>query len=253
MFLEERKNQIIDFLQNHHRVTVNQLTALLKVSEATVRRDLQDLEQQGALKRTRGGAILHQSSNVEPPYTQKEATAFEEKKYIGRLAANFINDGDTIILDAGTTTAQLIPYITQKELTIITNSVCAIPPLSTNPDINLIVAGGYSRYHSRALVGEWALTMLKQFHASKLFLGVDGIDLAYGYTTNSLEEAPLKRQMLQRTDEVFILADSSKFNLVTLNKIAELEDIDHIISDDKLPSDLAEKYISRGVNIINQM
>ena len=250
MFFEERKNQIIDFLQNNHRVTVNQLTALLNVSEATARRDLQDLEQQGVLKRTRGGAILHQSSNVEPPYAQKEATALEEKKYIGRLAANFISDGDTIILDAGTTTAQVIPYITQKKLTVITNSVCAITPLSANPDISLIVAGGYNRYHSRALVGDWALTMLKQIHASKLFLGVDGIDLAYGYTTNSLEEAPLKRQMLQRTDEVFILADSSKFNLVTLNKIADLEEVDHIISDDKLSPDLAVKYMNRGVNII---
>ncbi len=252
MFAEERRRRILDILQNQHRVTVNQLIEDLPVSEATVRRDLQDLEQQGSLKRTRGGAILNNTNNFEPPYPQKEVLASEEKEYIGQLAATYINDGDTLIIDSGTTTLQIISYLTQKNLTVITNSVCAIKALSLNSDIKFIVTGGYNRYHSRSLVGDWTLTMLKHLHANKVFLGVDGIDLIYGFTTPSIEEVAIKQQMIQSADEVFVIADSSKFSKVTLNKIAEIEKVDYIVTDTKLPPSLAEKYVSRGITIINQ-
>lgn len=252
MFAEERKRKILDILQNQHRVTVSQLIDNLPVSEATVRRDLQDLEQQGSLKRTRGGAILNRANNLEPPYAQKEVLASEEKKYIGQLAAAYVNDGDTLIIDSGTTTLQMIPYLTQKDLTVITNSVCAITALSLNPNIKFIVTGGYNRYHSRALVGDWTLTMLRQLHANKAFLGVDGIDLIYGFTTPSVEEVAIKQQMLQSADEVFVIADSSKFSKVTLNKIADIEKVDSIVTDPNLPPSLAEKYVVRGITMITQ-
>ncbi|CUH97333.1 hypothetical protein P22_3460 [Propionispora sp. 2/2-37] len=252
MFVEERKKRILDILQDQHRVTVNQLTESLPVSEATIRRDLQDLEQQGSLKRTRGGAILSHSSNFEPPFPQKEALASEEKKYIGKLAASFLNDGDTVIIDSGTTTLQTIAHLNQKDLTVITNSVCAITALSQKPDIRFIVAGGYNRCQSQALVGDWTLTMLKQFHANKLFLGVDGIDLIYGFTTPSIEEVAIKQQMIKCADEVFVIADSNKFNRVTLNKVAEIEEVDYIITDPQLSPVLAEKYTNRGVTIITK-
>lgn len=249
MFAPERRQRILELLQSESRVTVTQLTEALQVSEATVRRDLQELEQNGLLIRTHGGAMLDSSSGLELSFAEKEVTSLDEKKYIAKLAASFIKEGDTIILDAGTTTLEMVPYITQKNLTIVTNSLMAAVGLSQNPEIELIIVGGQNRYKTKAITGFLAQQTLQMFQADKVFLGVNGVHLQHGITTPTVEEAMLKKQMIKSAKELFVLADSSKLQKVTFTKIEDLSNIDWILTDPNVKARVLEQYRKENIHI----
>lgn len=250
MFVEERRKNIIKLLEQQTRITVSELTETLKVSEATVRRDLQELETQGVLKRTHGGAMLDSPSGFEASFDEKEITALEEKKEIAKAAASFIKEGDTIILDAGTTTMQMIPFIMQKKITVITNSLVAANALSSSPEVQLFVAGGYNRFKTKALIGRETQQFFSMYYADKLFLGANGVDISHGITTPTVEEAPIKHQMVKSAKEVFVLADHSKFNQVSLSKIASIDEIDCIITDSKIEKQTLDSFQTRGIDVL---
>jgi DeoR family fructose operon transcriptional repressor len=175
MFAEERQKKIVLALEKKESVKVNELSEYFNVSEATIRRDLQEMESKKLLKRTHGGAVKIGIINFEPSFSDKKNENNQEKIAIGKMAASMINDGDTIILDSGTTTLEIAKNITAKNITVITNSIDVAAELLNKDNIELILTGGKIRNSTRAMVGEICQNTYKNFRASKAFIGANGI------------------------------------------------------------------------------
>lgn len=252
MFAEERRSKILDFLQKERRVKVDRLSEEFGVSEVTVRRDLKELEEEGHLRRTHGGAVLVNHRKFEPSVTEKAEHFGDEKKLIGQLAAELIQDGETILIDAGTTTIQIIQYLKEKQdLTIVTNGFNVVNEvLKYNYPFELVVIGGNVKKRTQAIVGPLAEVVLEKIRVDKVFLGANGVTLEDGVTTPDLLEANIKKKMLEVGQQRILLADHSKFNRVLFSKIVDLEEIDLLITDKMDPTE-KERYEQVGVEIIH--
>lgn len=234
MLAAERRNKILDLLKASQAVTVSEFCEILESSEATIRRDLTLLENEGKLERTHGGALFSENKlNSEDKVKSRESMAVYEKLGIAQQAFSLIEDHDSLILDAGTTTLELAKLIGQSKLylTIITNSTIVFSELIENPNVELIMLGGRVRSNTLAVVGTVADEMLKRFHVDKVFLGTNGITLDNGLSTSDLDEAQIKRTMLTMAKQRIVLADNSKFNKVFMNQIAPLSMIDVVVTD----------------------
>jgi DeoR family transcriptional regulator, fructose operon transcriptional repressor len=251
MFTNERRKNIIEQLKIQSRITVSELTETLSVSEATIRRDLHELQKQGLLKRARGGAIINSPINIEQTFNEKEISSLVEKKYIACIASSFIKDNDVIIMDSGTTTIQMIPFITQKNITVITNSIATAYAISTYSNISLIMIGGQHRQITKAVVGCYANNMLKSLHADKAFIGTNAFDTSFGFSTPNPEEAETKKSMISIADEIFITLDYTKFNKISMVQFANLKTIDSIITDKKINKKIMLNLQMEGVNVFN--
>lgn len=233
MFAEERKKRIVKLLENKKRASVNELSESFDVSRATIRRDLSELEKSGFLRRTHGGAILSGSSKLEPSFKEKEDKLAAEKKLIGKKAAKIIKNGDTIFIDAGTTTRHIIDFLEdKKDLTIVTHALHIINKVNEqNLDCELIVVGGNFKWSTEAMIGPMAEDYLKKLRVDKSFVGLNGFNLESAATTPDLREAKIKEIALEIAGENFILFDQSKWEEVFFYRFAELDEIDFIITD----------------------
>lgn len=249
MFAEERKGKITEMIKSGKSVRVSDLAQQFGVSESTIRRDLADLEAVGMVKRTHGGAVDNFATSFEPSFAEKEDKYAKEKEYIGKIAASFIKDGDTIILDSGTTTKYIVPNITAKNVTIITNSLNIAYELSNNSNFEVIVTGGLLRTRTQALVGDIAQSTLRQFRVDKAFIGANGVSLRFGVTTPNVIEAATKRVMMENAREIFLVIDSSKFDQVSFSLICPVNAIDYIVTNRIEESEKAQ-YEKLGVRII---
>lgn len=250
MFAEERTIKIKQLIKNGESVKVSELAKEFNVSETTIRRDLIKLETSGKIIRTHGGALSSSSANFEPSFLEKQDKFLSEKQHIGKIAATHIVDGDTVILDSGTTTQYIVRYITAKDITIITNSVNLANELSEKKDVEVIVTGGTIRLNTKAMVGPIAENVLKRFKADKLFLGANGVSFESGVTTPNYIEASIKSAMVSSAKKVYLAVDSSKFNSTSLSLICQISNIDYIITD-KLPEDYL-KYTHLGIEFITE-
>lgn len=250
MFAEERKIKIEQMVKDGQSVRVSDLSKVFNVSETTIRRDLNELEASGQLIRTYGGALSGDNTGFEPSFTEKQDKFLAEKEYIGKLAASLINDGDTVILDSGTTTQYIARYITARETTILTNSVNLVDELSNKDETEVLVTGGSIRKNTKAMVGPVAENMMRQFKADKLFLGANGVSLSSGVTTPNYIEASIKRAMVESAKEIYLTVDSSKFDEISFSLICPVSKINYIITD-KLPKDFV-KYTHLGVEFITK-
>ncbi len=249
MFAEERKSKITEMIKNGKSVRVSELAKQFGVSESTIRRDLTNLETIGMIKRTHGGAVDNFVTSFEPSFAEKEDKYAKEKERVGKLAASFIKDGDTIILDSGTTTKYIVPNITAKNVTIITNSLNIAYELSNNSNFEVIVTGGLLRTRTRALVGDIAQGTLRQFRVDKAFIGANGVSLRFGVTTPNVIEAATKRAMMENAREIFLVIDSSKFDQVSFSLICPVNTIDYIVTD-RIEESERVQYEKIGVRII---
>ena len=249
MFAEERKGKITEMIKNGKSVRVSELAKQFGVSESTIRRDLADLETIGMIKRTHGGAVDNFVTSFEPSFAEKEDKYAKEKEYIGKLAASFIKDGDTIILDSGTTTKYIVPNITAKNVTIITNSLNIAYELSNNSNFEVIVTGGLLRTRTQALVGDIAQGTLRQFRVDKAFIGANGVSLRFGVTTPNVVEAATKRAMMENAKEIFLVIDSSKFDQVSFALTCPVNTIDYIVTD-RIEESEKVQYEKIGVRIV---
>lgn len=248
MFAEERRKKIISFLENEKRASVNELSKNFDVSRATIRRDLSELEKDGFLRRTHGGAILSGSSKLEPSFKEKEDKLAAEKRIIGKKAAGIIKDGDTVFIDAGTTTRYIIDFLkNKKDLTIVTHALHIINKVNEeNLDCELIVIGGNFKWSTEAMIGPMAEDYLKKLRVDKSFIGSNGFNLDSGATTPDLREAKIKELALEIAGENFLLFDQSKWKEVYFYRFAELNQIDFIITDsieESREKNLSEKKI----------
>jgi DeoR family transcriptional regulator of aga operon len=247
----DRRVYIIDKLNSSGQVDVSSLSRELEVSEVTIRNDLEKLEEKNILIRARGGAIKLDRVSTDISISDKHKQHSEEKKRIGAAAAQFILDGETIILDSGTTTMEIVKNLPKTiSLTVISNALNIANQLSEHPDVNLIIPGGILRKKSLSLVGSTAEESFKNFYCDKLFLAVDGIDPAYGVSTPNLEEAQLNRVMISISKQVIVVTDSSKFHKRCLALISPLNNIDMVITDSGISAEDRTKLENSGVKVI---
>ncbi|HIX27017.1 MAG TPA: DeoR/GlpR family DNA-binding transcription regulator [Candidatus Barnesiella excrementigallinarum] len=248
MTKEERHAIILDLLMQHNSILVTELADHLNVSSVTIRKDLTDLEKEKKLYRNHGKAILINPYINDRNVNEKEKFYIEEKRLIGMQAASMITKKDSILIASGTTMHALARCIqTTDKLTVITASLQVALILSKDKNIDIIQLGGILRHSSLSVVGKYAEAALSDFSCSKLFIGVDGIDLDFGITTTDMMEASLNRVMMQTAQKVIVLADSSKFGRRGFSKISDMEDIDQIITDSKIPPATAKRIEEMGI------
>jgi DeoR/GlpR family transcriptional regulator of sugar metabolism len=250
MTKEERHSLIIDTLIKHESIMVSDLSSLLAVSAVTIRKDLTELEKDNKLYRSHGKAILINPYINNRSVNEKEKLYRDEKKQIGKAAASLITKDDSIIIASGTTVLAFARSIRPTHrLTVISASLQVSEILGSNESIDVVQLGGSLRNSSLSAVGKYAEAPLADFSCSKLFLGVDGIDLDFGITTTDIREADLNKVMMRAAQKTIVLADSSKFRRRGFSKIANMDEIDLIITDSHISDKLAQRIESMGIEL----
>ncbi|MGQ7409387.1 DeoR/GlpR family DNA-binding transcription regulator [Streptococcus suis] len=221
MLKSERKQVILEKIKEEQFVRLEELVDILNTSESTVRRDLDDLEAAGKLRRVHGGAEVPANLQLEESIHEKSVKNVQEKRQVAEKAAEQIVSGDVIFLDAGTTTGLLIDLLDQENLTVVTNSIHHAVRL-VEKQIKTIIIGGNVKSSTDASIGAVALEQLRQLNFDKAFLGMNGIDKDF-LTTPDIEEATIKRTVLDNAEESFVLADASKIGQFSFVKVAAVE------------------------------
>ncbi len=249
--IAERHQFILNRLRESGHVTVLSLSRDLKVSAVTIRKDLKNLEERKLLFRTHGSATPNNPYINDRPVNEKEKIRVVQKQRIARNAAALIEPGDSIILASGTSVIELARQIKAVEqLTVVTASLNAALILSRDPLIEIIQLGGTVRKSSSSIVGHYAEALLNNFSCSKLFLGVDGIDPEYGFTTTNAMEAILNQQMIKTAQRIIVLADSTKFGRRGFSRICGLSDVDIIITDNEITVPFVKSIEEAGIEIM---
>ncbi len=251
MFAEERKSRIVELINENEKATVTELCTLFDVSRATIRNDLNELDEKGLIKRTHGGAISTQSVSFEMNYVEREVRFQSEKESIARQAVKYIREGDCIGLDAGSTTYELAKLLSGfSKLKIVTYDLNIAAYLDTNTEHTVILAGGEIRKHFHYLTGEAALRTLQDLYCDVLFLAGNGVDAQKGLTTPNLDTARIKRCLIANSRHKILLADHSKINNISFTKYADVSEIDVFITDAGADQKSLEAFEKRDVEVI---
>jgi len=248
MFAEERRAAIAEILKRGNSVYVTELCKEFGVSEATIRRDLAVLERMRLLKRTHGGAVPP-TFGLESSFEEKRVQNLDLKAMIGRTAASLVNDDETILLDAGTTTLQIALNLRGRRITVATNCIDVANAFIDDPAVEVWLLGGILRKKPRSLVGFLANEALNALHFDKVFLAANAVHVKFGATTPNMLEAETKRRMLMAGKEKILVADHSKFNLGGICRICDLEELDLIITDIYADKDVASE-IERKTKVL---
>ena len=250
MLKETRQTQIRDIVEDRGQITVAELNSLLNVSEATVRRDLDELAEAGVVQRTHGGALRARHTEAEPPILVRQSEQAAEKARIGRLAASFVHDKQTIFLGSGTTVEALTPHLaTGCDLTVITNSLPVVNALSGRPNIELIVVGGMLRRSELSMVGHIAEQAVAELRADIAFLGMRAIAPEHGFTSDFLPEALTDRAIFKIAPRRVVVADHTKFGRVSSVFLAPVTAAEDIVSDTGLDTAMADQLRERGLRL----
>jgi len=252
LLVEERRRRMMEILDAQERATVEELVDRFGVSAVTIRGDLDALTATGAIVRSHGGALKRVEASDEP-IDVKETLHHAEKTRIARAALAMIRDGETIILDSGTTTVEIARQIRSSELrslNVVTNALNIAMELANLPHVRVIMIGGLLRPMAYTLVGPSAENALRGLNADRVFLGVDGLDPEIGLMTPDVLEAKLNAIMIEIAREVVVVADSSKFQRRSLSVIAKLDKVHKLITDDAAPPEIAAALRARNVEVV---
>ncbi|WP_369018609.1 DeoR/GlpR family DNA-binding transcription regulator [Thermatribacter velox] len=251
MIVEERRLKILGVLEEKKTVSVKELVKLFGVSEDTIRQDLRVLDRQRLLRRTYGGAVRIGKSSAEIPFSLREISNRKVKELIGREAVKLIEEGDSIIFDASTTSLQVARSIDPaKRVTILTTSLDICISLAHNPNFNIISTGGTLHAPSFSFVGPQAESAIRNYFADCLFLGAKAISLEQMAIADVFElEAHLKKTMIQSTRKVVLVAESSKLKEQAFFKIADLSAIHILVTDGDVDKEAVEKLEELGVEV----
>lgn len=253
MLAEERRNKVQEIVEENGRVTVEEIVAKFGVSAVTARADLDILAKRGSAMRSHGGAVRQLNPVVDYPLRFKAAIHHAEKTRIAHAAVQLIKPHQTILLDSGTTTAQVARQIKASRihpLTVITNALNVAYELTETDGISLIMLGGILRPSSSSFVGPQADHMLRDLHADHLFLAVDGLHPDIGFSTPDILEAQLNTVMIRVSSEVTVVADASKFGRRSLSLIGKIESASRIITDNRVDAEMAEAVRAKGVELV---
>ncbi len=246
-----RQRAILSAVEAQGTVRVGELAQQFHVTEMTIRRDLSELERKELVKRIHGGGISTRGRFYEPTLTLRNTVHIQEKQQIAKAAADLIKDGDTIALDVGSTTYEVARCLTsRRNLTIITPSLLIATLFVNQPDIRLILPGGIVRPGETAMVGELSIRAFEIFHVDKLFLGVGGIDAWAGLTEYNLDDAQVKQAMLKTAKQKIAVADGSKFDHIAVVKIAPLDVLDILLTNQSPPQSLVVALEQAHVRVI---
>ena len=245
--LNEKEQQVLPFLVKDPNLGVADLAKELSDSSVTMRSYLNALAEKGYLYRVRGGAI----PTIHPEIVEREQTKQREKRAIAEYAASMVDDGDTIMIEAGTTTAMVARFLLGKrDVSVVTNNSLALAHARGNPGLRVNVVGGEFRPANESIVGPLALDTLAQFHVKTAFVGTDGFSVANGLSTHLVEGAEVVRCMASQADRVVVLADSGKFGRTGFVRVLPLSRIDIIVTDDTLPEAGRSELEETGVRVV---
>lgn len=248
--IDERHKYILELLKQQGYVRVQELSEKLKVSEVTIRKDLKYLESKKILQRNHGSASNLTSIISDKHIDVKEKLQMEEKVRIAQAANSLLEPNDKIIIASGTTLLAFANAIDVREnIIVLTSSVKVSLTLCYNPYIEVIQLGGAIRKNSVSVIGHYAESTLESLSCSKLFIGVDGIDLDNGLSTSDMHEARINQKMIDAAQRIIVLTDSSKFGRRGFCKICDFDKIHHIITDTKAPAHIIEMIREKGIEV----
>lgn len=247
MLASERHREIIARLNAIGGVRVAQLASELSVTQETIRRDLERLDAEGKLIRTHGGAMAVETDRRELPLDVRETVNLEFKRAIARRAVKEIVPGDVIALDASSTAHELAKVIPDIAITVVTNALPIASALIDKPSVRVIITGGILDRPSVSMVGPLAEQSLERFHVQKLFFSCRGLDLARGLSVTADEHAGIKRRMIDVCERAYLLIDSGKFDVRSVEFFAPIDEMDMIITDDGSPSKTLSEIRAKGV------
>ena len=246
----QRWDNLRALIRDRGVIRIEDLCRELKVSAATVRRDLDQLESRGAIRRVHGGAVSVDSRLDEPVFADKTSLAAREKRRIAEAALQFVEQGDTVYLDGGSTVLELARLLRERNnLTLVTNSLQAAHELAGHGP-RLIVIGGELRRLSQTLVGPLTRLILNELHVDKAFMGTIGFALKEGLTTTDPSEAFTKEVVMRQARQVIVLADSSKAGKVSFASAGRWENIHALITDKQVDKAFAKEFTKKGIKLV---
>lgn len=250
MIKDERLAKIVEYIEKNKYVNIHQLVAELSVSKATIRRDLEILAANGEIQLTHGGAKQIRETERELPYDEKRKTNSDEKSRIGKAACDLIQEGDTVIIDTGTTTREMVKYLLSRQhIHVITNDVLIATELAANTGIDITLTGGSIRKGYYTLCGYYAENFIKQLHADILFLSLDSIDSVFGGAILNIDEVATKQRMINAAKRIVTLCDHTKYESRALLKVCELSEIDINITGHELAKEIYLDLIEKGCHL----
>ncbi len=248
MLAIERRNLILEKLQEEKKVVVSDLSKAYGVSEETIRRDLEKLEKDGFAVKTYGGAVINENNNMDLPFVVRKNTNAPGKQKIAEIISDMIHDGECIMLDASSTAVFVAKSIkSKKNMTIITNSIEILFELSDVSGWKILCTGGAMKEGSLALLGHQTEKMLRSFYVDKAIISCKGIDATKGFTDSSENFAETKKAMLESSNEKVLAIDSSKFDKIAFRKIADLNKLTMVVTDTKPSEQWLSVFESAGV------
>lgn len=251
MLAAERKLRIVDLVKQKRVMSVMDLAKEFQVSEATVRRDLADIETEGLLRRTRGGVVVDRGANIEPSFVQRAEQQVEQKMRIGARAASLVEDGDHIILDSGTTTLYIARnLVSRSNVTVVTNDINVAAELRDAPGVTVVVAGGVLTKSSFMLNGYFTDAMLKSVHVQKAFVAAPAFHPKHGITHAQAELVPAKQAMIEAAQEVIAVMDDTKLGKLTLHSVAPVSAVHTLITGVEASESHVRQFRDAGVNVM---
>ncbi len=251
MLAIERRKEILEKLQAEHRVVVSELSQSYGVSEETIRRDLEKLENEGYAIKSYGGAVINENASLDFSFNVRKNRNIAGKQLIARLASRMVHDGDSLMLDASSTAVYIARALKEKKnLIVITNSIEIIIELLDMTDWKVLSTGGASRVSSYALVGPQTDKMLRDYHVDRAFVSCKGFDLDAGFTDSDELHANNKKTMLDAAKEKILVVDSSKFGETAFVSIGALADINVVVTDKKPDDKWLQAFRAAGVDCV---
>lgn len=247
---EDRINELQNYILEKERASIEELCSVFNVSKNTMRRDINQLESQGKIKKVYGGIILTDKKTTEP-FESREVKNKDAKLIIAKLASTLIEDGDIIYIDSGTTTMHMIPYLSDvKNLTIITNNLHVILKALPYQNLNVISTGGTLFRRTNSFVDSGAVSSLKKYNISKAFLATTGISIAKGITNSSSLEYDIKKYIVEHCDKRILLADDTKLGKVSLITYYDLKDIQVFVTNQKPDDEYTDFFSSNHITLM---
>ncbi|SFJ81455.1 transcriptional regulator, DeoR family [Halobacillus dabanensis] len=239
----KRINEVLQYVQKKQTVSLDDLVNEFNVSKNTIRRDVQELVDQGKLKKVYGGVSANKSSTV--PYHDRKVQNEEGKIKIAEMAASYVKDGDIIFLDSGTTTVELLEFIKDKNLIIVTNNLDFTLEATPYSNLRIYSTGGMYERSTKSYAGLESAEAVKSYNFSKAFMASTGISLTNGITNSSPQETQIKSTVVDRSEEVYLLVDHSKFDHYSITTYCDMEDIDYLVTDE-MPEDKYKQFAEKN-------
>jgi DeoR/GlpR family transcriptional regulator of sugar metabolism len=246
---EDRYQAILQLVAARGRVSITELTRQLRVSEMTIRRDLAALDAEGAVRRVRGGALPVASGSYEPPFAARAKLNSAAKRDIALLASKLISDGDTVILDGGTTGAAIAQELMGRDITVCTPSLRVADVLSGSSTVRLMIPGGIVRPGERTLIGPPALRIFEDHQFDVYVMTVSGLHITAGMTEWNLDDAAVKRAALTAANRCIVACDATKFGKTAFGRICQVDQTDVIITDAALPAGQRTAFTAADVEL----